>query len=215
MPHQCPAHAAPSAPCSPLLPPPPGLPGARLGGVGRSPSNSVLGARPALRAGWEPPGAGRGTGQDHANPPPPGPPPASPPWRPGRLHAPRARQLPGLWAADARAAHWSQGPGHAAPAPRGWAPAPPGRTSPPALAAVRSTRGQAGRGDGSRGACGRRQALLGRSRSRLPGCWRPELPPWPAGPRGCKPGDVASPAHLWKELAPMAAPSGLAGVPSH
>ena len=55
----------------------------------------------------------------------------------------------------------------------------PWGTSPPVLAAVRSTPGQAGSCDASLGVRGRRRGLLGRSGAASPGCWHIKLPPSP------------------------------------
>lgn len=130
---------------------PAGLLGEALGSVGRSPSNSRPGVSPATRRSRAPRGAGAG-------PPLPRPSPASPPSHPRRVH-PRARQLPGLWAAGRLSrALGPKGPGYGALARQGRAPAAP-RTSPPELA---------GSGNASPCACGCRRALLGRSQSRLP-----------------------------------------------
>lgn len=116
---------------------------------------------------WEsPPAQPREPGQEHCSPPL-----AS---LASLASSPGAPQLPGLWTVGSLSRILGpKGRGHEAPAPQGRAPAPRG-TSPSALAAVRSTPGQAGSCDASLRVRGRRRGLLGRSQSLLPSLLAPQ-----------------------------------------
>lgn len=103
MPHQCPAHATPSWSCLLLLlllllllpwaaTALAGDPSKEHCSVGRFPSNSQLGARPATRK------LGATTGGHRTRAPHPCPSPASLPSHPLRVQ-PRTHQLPGFWVA--------------------------------------------------------------------------------------------------------------------
>lgn len=99
--------------------------GEALGSVGRFPSNSLPGALPIIRTPRAHPHTPTHTGV-RGRTTSPRPPPASPPSHPRRVH-PRSRQQPRLWTAG-RLSH-TLGPkerGHrAAPGRRGQAPAAP------------------------------------------------------------------------------------------